>query len=42
MKADDAMLAKALESYHREKLTNNQTILERLKLEHGIDMRFVF
>ena len=40
-KADDAALAKALESYHREKLTNNQTISERLKREHGITMRSV-
>lgn len=40
-KADDAALAAALESYHREKVTNNQTISERLKREHGIVMRFV-
>lgn len=40
-KADDVALAKALESYHREKLTNNQTISERLKREHGITMRSV-
>ena len=40
-KADDAALTEALESYHREKLTNNQKISERLKREHGITMRFV-
>jgi hypothetical protein len=38
-KADDESLVKALESYHREKLTNNQKISERLKREHGITMR---
>ena len=40
-KASDATLAEALESYHREKLTNNETISERLKHEYGITMRFV-
>ena len=39
--ANDATLAEALGSYHREKLTNNQTISERLKREHGITMRSV-
>ena len=38
-KADDTVLAEALESYHREKLTNNEKISERLKREHGITMR---
>lgn len=40
-KTDDESLVKALESYHREKLTNNQKISERLKREHGITMRLV-
>ena len=35
-KAGNATLAEALESYHREKLTNNYTISERLKREYGI------
>ena len=40
-KADDTTLVAALESYHREKLTSNDMISERLKREYNITMRLV-
>jgi len=38
--ADDATLKDALLKYHREKLTNNRAISERLKAEYNIIMRY--
>ncbi|OBZ79570.1 hypothetical protein A0H81_00262 [Grifola frondosa] len=38
LKADDERLVKALQAYHREKLTNNDKISKRLQADHGISM----
>lgn len=39
--ADDQALLAAFNTYHREKLTNNSIISERLLKEHNIRMRYV-
>ena len=39
-RADDPVLLKALNDYHREKLTNNTTISKRLKADHNIIMGY--
>ena len=35
-KADDPVLLKALDDYHREKLTNNTVISKHLKADHNV------
>jgi hypothetical protein len=42
VKEDDETLRTALAKYHREKLTSNKTISERLKVEYNIEMRSVY
>lgn len=37
---DDPRLKECLEKYHREKLTNNQLIAERLEKDLGIRLRY--
>jgi hypothetical protein len=41
VKADDSTLHPALEKYHREGLTNDKKISERLMREYDIDMKCV-
>ena len=40
VKAEDPALIEALKQYHRELLSNNDTIAERLKADHNIIMRY--
>ncbi len=39
VKADNAGLVSALQAYHREMLTDNKKIAERLLVDHNIKMR---
>jgi hypothetical protein len=38
-RADDEILSDALKKYHREQLTDNKQISQRLAAEYGIKMR---
>jgi hypothetical protein len=42
VKADSEVLVAALQTYHREQLSNNRKISERLLADHGIKMRCVY
>jgi len=41
VKAEDPVLIEVLTQYHRELLSNNDMIAERLKADHNIIMRYV-